>query len=192
MTMRGGRRSAFLTLGSLGLVVALSGCATFGGSSSSTQAPADPAAKTAAEPAPTPVAAAPTATPAPVVETAKPAHSSNGYTELAALSDVRFRAGQVTVVKADHKILDSVARWLKENPTATVMIEGHADDRGSREENLAAGEKRATSVMKYLVSKGLEPSRISVSSAGSERPVCMEKTDVCRAKNRRARFLVKR
>src|SRR5688500_9348558 len=142
MTMRGGRSSAFLTLGTLGLVVALSGCATFGGSSSSTQAPADPAARTAAAPAPTPVAAAPT--PAPVVETAKPAHSSNGYTELAALADVRFRAGQVTVVKADHKILDSVARWLKENPTATVMIEGHADDRGSREENLAAGEKRAT------------------------------------------------
>ena len=189
--MRGGRRSAFLAVGSLGLVIALSGCATFGGSSSSTQAPADPAAKTAAEPAPTPVAPAPTAAPAPV-ETATPAPSSNGYAELAGLTDVRFRAGQVTVVKADHRILDGVARWLKEHPGTAVMIEGHADDQGSREANLVVGEKRATSVMKYLVAKGLEPSRISVSSAGSERPVCAEKTDVCRAKNRRARFLVKR
>ena len=191
--MRGAMRSAFWTLGSLGLVAALSGCATFGGSS--TEAPAEPAARTAAEPAPaapTPVAAAPTATPAPAVETATPAPSSNGYTELAGLTDVRFRAGQVTVVKADYKTLDSAVRWLKENPGTVVMIEGHTDDQGTREENLAVGEKRAASVMRYLVSKGLEPARIKVSSVGSERPVCAEKTDVCRAKNRRARFLVRR
>jgi peptidoglycan-associated lipoprotein len=187
--MRGGMRSVFWSLGSLGLAAALSGCATFGGSS--TEAPAEPPVRTA-EPAPSPVAAAPTATPAPAVETAPPAPSSNGYTELAGLTDVRFRAGQVAVVKADHKILDGVVRWLKENPSAVVMIEGHADDQGTREENLSVGEKRATSVMRYLVAKGLEPARISVSTAGSERPVCAEKTSVCRAKNRRARFLVKR
>jgi peptidoglycan-associated lipoprotein len=188
--MRGGRSSAFLTLGSLGLVAVLSGCATFGGSSSTS--PSEPPARTAEPaPAPTPVAATPAPAPAPV-ETAAPARSSNGYTELAGLEDVRFRAGQFTVVKADHKILDSVVRWMKDNPGTTVMVEGHADDQGTREENLAAGEKRATSVMRYLVSKGLEPSRIAVSSAGSDRPVCAEKTDVCRAKNRRARFLVKR
>jgi outer membrane protein OmpA-like peptidoglycan-associated protein len=195
MTMRGARRSAFLTVGSLAIVAALAGCAGFGKWSSSTEAPAEPVATAAPEPAtatPAPVTAQPPAAPASAAETATaPAPSSNGFTELTGLADVRFRSGQVGVVKADFKVLDSLVRWLKENPSSVVMIEGHTDDLGSRDDNLAVGEKRAASVARYLVSKGLEPARISATSVGSERPVCAEKTDACRAKNRRARFLVK-
>ena len=73
-----------------------------------------------------------------------------------------------------------------------VVIEGHSDDLGTPAANLVVAEKRAMSVMKYLVAKGLEPGRISVVSYGSDRPVCMEKNDTCRARNRRASILVKR
>jgi peptidoglycan-associated lipoprotein len=104
---------------------------------------------------------------------------------------VRFRSGQVGLVKADHKVLDSLLRWLKEHPNAVVMIEGHTDDLGTRESNMVVGEKRAASVARYLVARGLEASRVSTASVGSDRPVCTEKTDSCRARNRRARFLVK-
>jgi peptidoglycan-associated lipoprotein len=181
-------------LGSLAIVLALTGCATmqkwFGDTSSSTET------TTAAQPAgetptatPTPVTQTP---PAPVlVQTAVPAPSSNGFHELAGLADVRFRSGQVGVVRADYKLLDSVARWMKENPSAVVLVEGHTDDQGSREENLAVGEKRASSVKRYLIAKGVDPSRVTVASVGSERPACAEKTDACRAQNRRARFLVR-
>jgi outer membrane protein OmpA-like peptidoglycan-associated protein len=192
--MRGGLRSAC----SLVIVLALAGCAgsswQFWKTSESAEAPADPTlasappAEATAAPAP-----APTATPAPTVDPTpvEPTPSSNGYTELPGLADVRFRSGQVGLVKADRKILDTLVRWLKENPGSVVMIEGHTDDLGTRESNLAVGEKRAASVMRYLISRGLEPARVSATSVGSDRPACTEKTDSCRAKNRRARFLVK-
>jgi peptidoglycan-associated lipoprotein len=133
----------------------------------------------------------PTATPAPTAEAAVPAPSSNGFAEVPGLADVRFRSGQVTLRKVDFKAVDDVVRWLKGHPGALVLVEGHTDDLGTREENRAVGEKRAASIMTYLVSQGLEPARVSVVSHGSDRPACAEKTDACRAKNRRARFLVK-
>jgi peptidoglycan-associated lipoprotein len=119
------------------------------------------------------------------------AAASGDFVELPELRDVRFRPGLVTVGKADARVLDAVVRWLKENPDSLVRVEGHSDDIGTPAANLVVGEKRAASVMKYLVAKGLEPQRISVASYGSDRPVCTEKSDACRAKNRRASFLVK-
>ncbi|HEU4370279.1 MAG TPA: OmpA family protein [Methylomirabilota bacterium] len=189
-----------MTLGSLAIVVAIAGCSgtswQFWKKSASTEesrAVATTTPDATAPPADVPVIShTPAATPAPAAEkTAVPAVPSNGYVELPGLADVRFRSGQVAVVKADFKTLDGVVRWLKENPGSVVMIEGHSDDLGSREENLTVGEKRAAAVMRYLISRGLQPGRISAISYGSERPVCAEKTDACRAKNRRARFLVK-
>ena len=196
--MRDGMRSVRLTVGSLAIAVAFSGCAgsswQFWKTSSSADAPAEPAVATtnpAAPTAPAPSRVA-TATPEPNAETtARPALSSD-FVELPALADVRFRPGLITVGKADAKALDAVVRWLTENPGAEVRIEGHTDDLGNQASNLAVGEKRAMSVMRYLVSKGLEPHRISIVSYGSARPVCAEKTEICRAKNRRAHFLVKR
>jgi peptidoglycan-associated lipoprotein len=72
-----------------------------------------------------------------------------------------------------------------------VLIEGHCDERGTNEYNLALGERRAKATMNYLVSQGIQANRITIISYGEERPVCNEKTDSCYAKNRRAHFLVK-
>jgi peptidoglycan-associated lipoprotein len=183
-------------LGSLAIVLALTGCATmkgwFGETSSSTEttATARPSSET---PTATPASVTPQPPATTPVETAAvPAPSSNGFHEMAGLTDVRFRSGQVGVVRADYKLLDGVVRWMKENPSAVVMVEGHTDDQGNRDENLAVGEKRASSVMRYLIARGVEASRVTVASVGSDRPACAEKTDACRAKNRRARFLVRK
>ena len=114
------------------------------------------------------------------------------FAELPELREIRFKPGLVAVGKADAPVLDVAVRWLKENPNSLVRVEGHSDDLGTPAANLVVAEKRAMSVMKYLVAKGLEPGRISVVSYGSDRPVCMEKNDTCRARNRRASILVKR
>jgi peptidoglycan-associated lipoprotein len=190
--MRGGRKAAFLTLSSLTIATALTGCAWLSRTFSSSEAPEEPVAQTAPAPATaTPIAQQPaSAAPAPV-ETALPATSSNGFKEIPGAGEVKFRSGQVGVVKADQKVLDGVVRWVKENPGAIVLVEGHSDDLGTREENHVVAEKRANSIMRYLIARGLEPARISTTSVGADRPVCTEKSDTCRAKNRRARVLVK-
>jgi outer membrane protein OmpA-like peptidoglycan-associated protein len=186
-------RAGRLTFGSLAVVLALTGCAGRSWQFWKTASPEAP--KPAVAGAPAPVTARPaspavvTVTPAPATQT--PAASAPAFTEFPVLADVRFKAGLVTVGKADATALDEVVRWLRANPGAQVRIEGHTDDRGTSVENLAVGQQRAASVMKYLVSKGLDPDRISIISYGSDRPVCAEKTDACRAKNRRAHFLVK-
>jgi len=196
--MRGGMRSALLTFGSLAIVMALAGCAgrswQFWKTSPSTAAATKPTAATAAPLAAAPATShTPTATPAPAAETAAaPAPASSDFADVPGLGDLRFRPGLVTVGKADLVVLDGVARWLKENPGSLVRIEGHTDDVGTPAENLAVSQKRAASVMTYLISTGLDPERISTVSYGSDRPVCTQKTDACRAKNRRAHFLVKR
>jgi outer membrane protein OmpA-like peptidoglycan-associated protein len=133
-----------------------------------------------------------TATPPPATDTpVAHAPAANGFTALPMLSEVRFRSGQVTLARVDAKALDGVVRWLQGHPGAEVLIEGHTDDLGTSRGNLVVGEKRATAIMQYLVSKGVEPSRISIVSVGSDQPRCVEKTEACRAKNRRARLLVK-
>jgi peptidoglycan-associated lipoprotein len=186
--MRCGSKSALLTAGSLAIVIALTGCAGRSAKQSSAPAPSAPAVATATPAKDTP--SVPTAMPVAKTEAA-PAPSANGFVEQPALADVRFRPGLVTVGRADATALDAVVRWLKENPRTQVRIEGHTDDRGHRAENLTVGEKRATSVMKYLVAKGVEAERISIVSYGSDRPICTEQTEACRAKNRRAHFQVK-
>lgn len=189
-----GSRTRFvaLTVGSLMLASTMAGCAgtswQFWKTSASTEAPSEPTVGTAA---PTAVATVPPAE----TPTAMPASSSNGsgdFAELPELREIRFRPGLVAVGKADAPVLDVAVRWLKENPNSLVRVEGHSDDLGTPAANQVVAEKRAMSVMKYLVAKGLEPGRISVVSYGSDRPVCMEKNDTCRARNRRASILVKR
>ncbi|MCG8491873.1 MAG: peptidoglycan-associated lipoprotein Pal [Sneathiellales bacterium] len=75
--------------------------------------------------------------------------------------------------------------WLKANPTVTVTIEGHADERGTREYNLALGERRATAVKNYLVTLGISASRVSTISFGKERPVALGHTEAAWSQNRR-------
>jgi len=133
----------------------------------------------------------PTTSPAAMVERAEAAvPPPANFVPRAELVDLRFRSGQIEVTKADHLALDAVVRWMRAHPKAVVMIVGHTDDLGTRSDNLAVGEKRAVSIEKYLVERGIEPGRLSVASVGSDGAVCDQKTDACRAKNRRARFLV--
>jgi peptidoglycan-associated lipoprotein len=158
------------------------------GPAAQTAAPAMEASAGSASPS-SPMAITPTQRPT-AVATTPPASMPSGYAARPELTDVHFGAGQLTVLRTDARSLDAVVRWLKEHPTARVTLEGHTDSRGTRDGNLTVGEKRATSIMSYLVSKGIDRDRITVVSYGSDRPVCMEKTDACRAKNRRVRFLV--
>ncbi len=81
--------------------------------------------------------------------------------------------------------LQKQAAWLNQYKAVTVTIEGHADERGTREYNLALGERRANSVANYLTALGVDKGRISVISYGKERPECTESNEACYGQNRR-------
>jgi peptidoglycan-associated lipoprotein len=132
--------------------------------------------------------ATPTPAPAPA-PTARPA--VKGFEAVPELQDVYFDFDKYDIRQADTRILDANAAWLKSNPNHLVLIEGHADERGTNEYNLALGERRAKSTMNYLVSQGVQANRITIISYGEERPTCQEHTEACWAKNRRSHFLVK-
>lgn len=82
-------------------------------------------------------------------------------------------------------MLEKQAAWLKTNPAVRVSVEGHADERGTREYNLALGERRANSVKDYLVALGVQPSRINTISYGKERPVALGSNEAAWSQNRR-------
>jgi peptidoglycan-associated lipoprotein len=84
-----------------------------------------------------------------------------------------------------RKILENQAAWMKKNGAVTVTIEGHADERGTREYNLALGERRATAVKNVLVALGIPASRVSTISYGKERPAVVGSTEGAWAQNRR-------
>ena len=86
------------------------------------------------------------------------------------------------------QILQSNAGWLKQNSSVIFTIEGHTDERGSQEYNLALGDRRANAVKEYLLSQGISDVRVNVISYGEERPTCREETDGCMQNNRRAEF----
>ena len=121
--------------------------------------------------------------------TARPAPSE--FVSIAELKDIHFDFDKYDIRPGDAKMLDTNAGWLKSNPNHLVLIEGHCDERGTNEYNLALGERRAKSTMNYLVSQGVQASRITIISYGEERPLCTEHNEECWAKNRRAHFLVK-
>ena len=108
-----------------------------------------------------------------------------------ALKDIHFDFDRYDIRTDAAKVLDADAAWLNDNSRTLVLIEGHADERGTNEYNLVLGDRRAKATLDYLVSRGVQGSRITVISYGEERPVCRERTEACWAKNRRAHFLVK-
>lgn len=82
--------------------------------------------------------------------------------------------------------LELQAQWLRQYPSVNILIEGHADERGTREYNLALGERRANAVRNYMVSLGIDPRRIQTISYGKERPEVLGSNSESWAKNRRA------
>ncbi len=187
-------RAGHATVMSLLLVgLIISGCAKQPATTAATAAPAPAPAPRAAAPGPAPTAAAPAesgaaATAAPA-STARP--SLKEFTAVAALKDVFFEFDKYDIRAEDAKTLDANATWLKSNAENLVLIEGHCDERGTNEYNLALGERRAKAAMNYLVSQGVQANRITIISYGEERPLCNEKNESCWSKNRRAHFLVK-
>ena len=107
------------------------------------------------------------------------------------LKEIHFDFDKYNIRPGDAKILDANAAWLKSNSSNLVLIEGHCDERGTAEYNLALGERRAKSTMNYLVAQGVQASRITIISYGKERPLCTDHNEACWSKNRRSNFLTK-
>ncbi len=105
-------------------------------------------------------------------------------------TDILFDYDQYTVKETYRQELQSVAAWMAKNSSDRLSIEGHCDERGTNEYNLALGDRRAKAVKDYLVSLGVAAGRIDVISYGEERPLCKEQTEDCWAKNRRAHFTI--
>jgi peptidoglycan-associated lipoprotein len=86
--------------------------------------------------------------------------------------------------------IEKVAAWLKTYPDVTLTVEGHCDERGTREYNLALGERRANSVTSYMVALGIDANRVSNLSYGKERPAVLGSNEAAWAQNRRGVFIV--
>ena len=99
---------------------------------------------------------------------------------------VFFETDQTTLTAEGRATLDQQARWLKQYGNYAFTIEGHADERGTRDYNLSLGARRATSVKNYLVAQGVAASRIKTISFGKERPVAVCDDISCWSQNRRA------
>lgn len=105
------------------------------------------------------------------------------------LKDISFNFDSANLSETARATLKANAEWLKANPSARVQIEGHCDERGTAEYNMALGAKRAQAAMDYLSTLGVAANRLSTISYGEEIPVCKEHNEDCWAKNRRARFV---
>ncbi len=99
---------------------------------------------------------------------------------------VFFANDQNTLSDDARAILSRQAGWLQQNSDYAIIIEGHADEQGTREYNLALGARRASSVQNYLISQGISASRMRTVSYGKERPVEVCSEEACYARNRRA------
>ena len=107
------------------------------------------------------------------------------------LEDAFFDTDRFDLTPAARDALAKNAAWLQRHPTISILVEGHCDERGTVEYNLALGERRALAAKRYLVSYGIDASRISILSYGKERPLSYGSTEDAWAQNRRAHFAVK-
>jgi peptidoglycan-associated lipoprotein len=155
-------------------------------------APPPPAAVTTPPPPPPRVApAVPPQPPAPLTEGEIFARTS--LADLNAkqpLGDAFFDYDRSDLSDPVRTTLQHDADWLRKWNQTRVLIEGHADERGTSEYNLALGERRASAVRDYLVNLEIEPSRISIVSKGKEAPFCTEHNEACWHENRRGHFII--
>jgi peptidoglycan-associated lipoprotein len=106
------------------------------------------------------------------------------------LADVYFDYDQAQLTEPTREQLARDAQFLRQSPQLLVTLEGHCDDRGTPEYNLALGERRASTARDYLTSLGVDGGRLHTISYGEERPVCSDATEACRSQNRRAHPVV--
>ena len=107
------------------------------------------------------------------------------------LGHINFDYDKYNLTDQSTKTLAENGAVLMENPSINILIEGHCDERGTEEYNLALGEKRALTARDFLVRFGIAKSRISIISYGEERPIDPDSNEAAWAKNRRAEFMVK-
>ena len=139
-----------------------------------------PSAPVEVAPTPPPAAVAPAA-PGVAVTEEKPSQ----------FDDVRFDFDKSEVKEDGRRACQVVAAFMKKNPGAKLLIEGHCDERGTAEYNMALGERRAAAVMGYLVSLGVSKGALSTVSFGKEKPLDPGHDEAAWAKNRRAHFVLK-
>ena len=110
---------------------------------------------------------------------------------LAIFTDIPFDFDDFSLRPEATKTLKSIAQWMLTNTAAQLLIEGHCDERGTSEYNLALGERRANSAKKYLVQLGINPDRIATISYGEEKPLDPGHNETAWARNRRGHFLIR-
>lgn len=104
--------------------------------------------------------------------------------------DIHFDFDKYDIREDARPILKAVADYLIKNNNHKILIEGHCDERGTNEYNLALGDKRARAAKEYLISLGVSSNRIDTISYGEEKPLCNEHSEECWAKNRRGHFII--
>jgi peptidoglycan-associated lipoprotein len=104
--------------------------------------------------------------------------------------NIYFDFDQSVLLPAAQEVLKQKAAWMQANPDASVIIEGHCDERGTPAYNLALGDRRAESAKAFLTDLGIDPTRLATISYGEERPVAMGANEEAWAKNRRAEFVI--
>lgn len=137
-----------------------------------------------------PAASAPAPTPAPAPT--GPSVGSQAHFERAVNGQnvIYFDTDRFNIDTTDAAALQSQAQYLARYPQISITVEGHADERGTREYNLALGERRANSAKNYLVGLGVDPARVSTVSYGKERPVALGSNEQAWSQNRRAVSIV--
>jgi len=104
--------------------------------------------------------------------------------------DIYFEFDSSALLSVAQDVLKQKAQWLRDNPGASVVVEGHCDERGTNEYNLALGDRRSNSAKSFLVDLGISASRLKTISYGEERPVDTGRNEETWAKNRRAHFVI--
>jgi peptidoglycan-associated lipoprotein len=153
-------------------------------------APAAPPPTTPAPPPPPPAAPPPAPAPAPTEAEIFRNKTLDQLNAEKPLGDVFFALDSTDLGDEARGLLQKNVEWMKKWTTTKVMVEGHADSRGSNEYNLALGERRADAVRDYLVSLGLAADRLTIVSKGEEQPFCSEENEACWQQNRRGHFII--
>jgi peptidoglycan-associated lipoprotein len=105
------------------------------------------------------------------------------------LQDIHFDYNQYNIKNSETQILSDIYNWLNEKQRVHLLIEGHCDERGSNEYNMALGEQRALNVRSYFIDRGIKPYRLQTISYGEEKPLMKGHNESAWIKNRRAHFL---
>ena len=104
--------------------------------------------------------------------------------------DVYFKKGSAALTPEAKELLIRKAEWLHKHPEINVVIEGHTDERGSKEFNIAFGDRRAGAVKSFLIKEGIARERLNAVSFGKEKPIDARRTEEAKAKNRRVHFVI--